>query len=73
MNSRDKFCDIINKAFEYPFMPEGFVHVKPSPYPDGISLHIGSRDVSLTFDGEFMGQGSKLPDEWTITQNKPLH
>lgn len=70
MSDREKFCDIINKAFEYPFMPKGFVHVSPSPYPNGIRFQIGSRDVSFTLDGEWMGQGTKLPEEWTITKNK---
>ncbi len=80
MNSKDKqraynhdvdeFCEIINKAFAYPFMPKEFVQVSPSPYPNGIRLQIGSRDLSFTLDGEFMGQGTNLPEEWTITQNK---
>lgn len=66
----NKVCDIINKAFDYPFMPEGFVHAKPSPYPNGIRLQIGSRDLSFTLDGEWMGQGTKLPEEWTITKKE---
>lgn len=59
MNNTDKFCEIINKAFAYPFMPEEFVHAEPSPYPNGIRLQIGSRDVSFTLDGEWMGQDTK--------------
>lgn len=68
MNTADKLCDIINKAFGHPFMPKGFVHAKPSPYPNGIRLQIGSRDLSFTIDGERMGQGTKLPEEWIITK-----
>ncbi len=76
MNSKDKqrvdkFCEIINEAFAYPFMPKRFVQISPSPYPNGIRLQIGSRDVSLTLDGKWNGQGTKLPEEWTITRNKP--
>lgn len=63
---REWIVNIINEAFAYPFMPKGFVRAKPSPYPNGIQLRIGSRDVSFTLDGGFMGQGTKSSEEWSI-------
>jgi len=67
MKNAEKICELINKAFSYPFQPKGFVsahNVSDVYSKPTINLRIGAREVTFALDSEFMGQSTTLESKW---------